>query len=167
MMGPRQNSVQPARVLLVDDDHVTAVFVENVFDQIPCLELMDVAKDGVEAMALLRQEGQHANAGLPDLVLLDINMPRKDGFAVLSEMGQDPELRKIPVIMFTTSDLQADIHKAYARGANAFITKPINIDELGQAMTRFADFWVNTAEIPELTGDDNPSQAPHSAEAGD
>jgi CheY-like chemotaxis protein len=109
---------------------------------------MHVAKDGVEAMGYLRREGEYENAKLPDLVLLDINMPNKDGFAVLEEMGKDPVFCKIPVIMLTTSRNQEDIHRAFACGANAFMTKPVSLDELEQAMKRFADFWVKTSQLP-------------------
>jgi CheY-like chemotaxis protein len=147
---------------LVDDDRVTAILVENALRNLPHLDLMHVVWDGNEAMEFLRRRGPYSTAQLPDLVLLDINMPNKDGFAVLVEMAEDPVLRKVPVIMFTTSERQEDVHKAYEGGANAFMTKPIDFSDLERAMRYFADFWVKAAQIPHLSDSANP---PHVAES--
>jgi CheY-like chemotaxis protein len=166
-MSTQQRSVQSAQVLLVDDDRVTAILVENAFQNLPHLELMHVVWDGIEAMEFLKREGQYSNAQLPDLVLLDINMPNKDGFAVLDEMAEDPVICKVPVIMFSTSERQEDIHKAYEGGANAFMTKPIDFSDLEQAMRYFADFWVKAAQTPELSDVADPTHVAEPSEPRD
>jgi CheY-like chemotaxis protein len=114
----------------------------------PLLQLAQVAQDGVEAMAFLRCEAQRRGGQLPDIILLDINMPRMDGFEVLAQIKAEPALRRIPVVMFTTSDCQDDIDKAYALGACSFITKPCSLEELDTTLRRLAGYWVTTARLP-------------------
>jgi chemotaxis family two-component system response regulator Rcp1 len=142
-----ESEVRPAEVLLVEDSPVQVLVVCNVIRRIPSLHLMHIAKDGVEAMDFLEGRRSDGNTERPDLILLDINMPRKDGFQVLSEIKQDPSLRRLPVIMFTTSRDEADIERAYAGGANTFITKPTKVDEMGRVLGHFADYWTKSARL--------------------
>jgi CheY-like chemotaxis protein len=135
---------QPARVLLVEDGHVQTLLVKTALADLPQLDLLHAAKNGVEAIEFLMR----VNGPLPDLILLDINMPEKNGFEVLRELKSDPVLRKIPVIVFTTSDCQEDIDLAYEIGANTFVTKPVTLGDLKQVLDRIADYWVETARLP-------------------
>jgi len=115
---------------------------------LPQLHLLHVAKNGVEATEFLKRELPCGNGELPDLILLDINMPKKDGFDVLAELKSDPVLRTIPVIVFTTSDCHEDVDRAYQKGANTFITKPVTLADLTHVLNRIADYWVETARLP-------------------
>jgi CheY-like chemotaxis protein len=144
----QENLCRQAQILLVDDSEMEAVLVENSLRDSPLLRLMHVAKDGVEAMAFLRCEARRRGGRLPDIILLDINMPRMDGFEVLTHLKADPVLRTIPVVMFTTSDCQEDIDRAYAAGANCFLTKPRALEELDRSLRQLAEYWVETAQLP-------------------
>ena len=108
-----------------------------------------VVEDGVEAMAYLRREGQYANVGLPDLILLDLNMPRKDGREVLAEIKADETLKRIPVLVFTVSSSEKDILTAYNLQANAFITKPIDLDEFITVVRSLEEFWLTIVKLPQ------------------
>ena len=138
----------PVKVLLVDDGQVEAVLFRNIFDRSPALHLMHVAKDGREAMEFMRRQGPFRNMPQPDLVLLDIYMPHKDGFEVLRDMRSDPVLCRIPVIMLTSSGRGEDVNRAYEEGANTFITKPSDVDGLKKTIRLFADYWSETAQLP-------------------
>ena len=141
------SKVRPAEVLLVEDNPIEVLIVRKVIDGLPSLHLMHVAKDGVEATDFLERRGRYENMELPDLVLLDISMPRKGGFEVLNEIRQDSLLRRLPVIMFTTSNDEADIERAYAEGANTFISKPVKGDEMTHVLSHFADYWTKSARL--------------------
>ena len=143
-MSLHDNVPQPVRVLLVEDGHVQTLLVKTALAELPQLDLLHVAKNGVEAMEFLMR----VNGQLPDLILLDINMPEKNGFEVLGELISAPVLRRIPVIVFTTSDCQKDIDLAYEIGANTYVTKPVTLGDLKQVLDRIADYWVNTARLP-------------------
>jgi CheY-like chemotaxis protein len=147
-MSLRDDRPQPVRVLLVEDGHVQTLFIETALTDLPQLDLLHVAKDGVEAMEFLRREVQGMTGRLPDLILLDINMPKKNGFEVLTELKSDPVLRRMPVVVFSTSDFQEDIDRAYDKGASTFITKPVTLGDLKQVLDRIADYWVKTARLP-------------------
>jgi chemotaxis family two-component system response regulator Rcp1 len=139
---------QVLKVLLVEDDRMQTIMVEAAFARLPQLDLTYVAKDGVEAMEFLRSKVECVNEQLPDLILLDINMPNKDGFEVLVELKSDPVLCRIPTIMFSTSDYQGDIDRAYEDGASTFIAKPLTLSDLTQALDRIANYWVKAARLP-------------------
>jgi CheY-like chemotaxis protein len=139
---------QPVKVLLVDDGKVEEVLFRAIVEGSPSLDLVHVARDGVEAMAFLRREVPHQNARLPDLILLDIHMPRKDGFEVLREIRADPALRRVPVIMLTASSRKEEINRAYEEGANTFLTKPADFRGLEETITRFVGYWAETAQLP-------------------
>jgi len=147
-MSLRDGVLQPARILLVEDGHVQTLLIKTALADLPQLDLLHAAKDGVEAMEFLRREVQSVNGQLPDLILLDINMPKKNGFEVLTELKSDPVLRRLPVVVFSTSDSQEDIDRAYDKGANTFITKPVTLGDLKQVLGRIAGYWVETARLP-------------------
>jgi CheY-like chemotaxis protein len=147
-MSSQDDQVPPANVLLVDDSKVVVKLIQYAMKDQPLLSLMDVASDGVEAMEFLRREGEHENARLPDLVLLDINMPRMDGFQVLEQIKRDRALCRIPVIILSTSQDQEDIDKSYMEGANTFVTKPVGVDELERVLGGFAEYWRSIAKLP-------------------
>lgn len=108
-----------------------------------------VVEDGMEALAYLRHEGPYANAALPDLILLDLNMPKKDGREVLAEIKADEELRRIPVLVFTISNAEKDILEAYDLQASAFITKPIDLDEFITVVRSLEEFWLTIVKLPQ------------------
>jgi len=138
---------ESARVLLVDDNKIYVALIESVIDGLP-LQLMHVAKDGVEAMAFLKSRAADARFPHPDLILLDINMPRKGGFEVLKELKNDPRLCGIPVVMFTSNDSQDDIDRAYAEGASSFVVKPVDLGGMEAILTELANYWVRTVRLP-------------------
>jgi CheY-like chemotaxis protein len=106
-------------------------------------------RDGVEAMEYLRRQGERDAAALrPDLVLLDLNMPRKDGREVLSEIKADDTLKTIPVVVLTTSDVERDIEASYLRGANSFLTKPMDVEDFFALIHTVQDYWFNVVKLP-------------------
>ena len=139
---------EPVEILLVEDNDDDAVLVREAFANAGLLNFFNVVKDGVEAMAYLRREGEYKGKNLPGVVLLDINMPRKDGFEVLEEMKADPLLKQIPVIMLTCSKREEDVVKAYNGGACSFITKPVSFDAFQEMVGRFFLYWTLVATIP-------------------
>ena len=135
-------------VLLVEDDAGDVLLIEEAFADNKVRNRVHHVSDGVDALAFLRREGEYADAPHPDLVLLDLNLPRKDGREVLAEVKGDPSLRDIPVIILTTSSAPADVTLAYDRGANAFVRKPLGMDRLIEAAASIRDFWLRTATLP-------------------
>jgi len=109
---------------------------------------LNIVQDGVEAMAFLRREGKYANAVRPALVILDLNLPRKDGREVLAEVKRDPQLRRIPIVVLTTSKAEEDIAKSYDYHANCYITKPVDLDRFFAVINAIEEFWLNTVELP-------------------
>ncbi len=107
------------------------------------------AQDGIEAMAMLRQEGAHAKCPRPDLILLDLNMPRKDGRQVLEELSQDEQLKRIPVIVLTTSADDGDISDAYKLGSNSYIVKPVDVKALFDVVENAQRYWFDTCRLPD------------------
>jgi len=107
-----------------------------------------VVKDGVEALAFLRREGEFADAPRPGLILLDLNLPRKDGREVLAEVKADAELRHIPVVVLTTSDAEEDILRSYSLHANAYVTKPVDFDRFIEVVRQIDDFFVTVVKLP-------------------
>jgi len=108
-----------------------------------------VTTDGVDALEFLRQDGEYADAPRPDLVLLDLNMPRKDGEDVLEAMQADESLRRIPVVVLTSSESEEDIAKSYELNANAYLTKPVDFDGFVEIVNRMEDFWFQVVKLPE------------------
>ncbi len=138
---------RPVKILLVEDSGVQTVMTKAALAELPQLDLLYVAADGVEATEFLRRRVQ-ADAQLPDVVLLDLNMPRRNGFEVLAELKSAPVLRRIPIVVFSTSEAQEDIDRAYEEGANTYILKPARLEDLKQTLENFAVYWAETARLP-------------------
>jgi CheY-like chemotaxis protein len=141
-------NTEPMEILLVEDNEDDILLEREALADAKLVNLMYVVRDGEDALAYLRRQGKYQNAQMPGLVLLDINMPKKNGFEVLNEMKADPALMHIPVIMLTTSDREADIVKSYAKGACSFITKPMDFDKFRDVVKQFALYWALVARIP-------------------
>lgn len=147
-MGQDCELDEAINVLLVEDSRVQAELIKRTLAEIPSMNLVEIVEDGVEAMAYLRREGEYQEATRPGLVLLDINMPRKNGFEVLGEMKADPGLRKIPVVMLTANSDDQSVVKSYENGASTFIAKPVTKEALEQTFGHFAHYWSQTAKLP-------------------
>jgi CheY-like chemotaxis protein len=141
-------NAHPMEILLVEDNEDDILLEQEALADIKLVNVMSVVRDGEEAMAYLRRQGQYRHAKLPGLILLDINMPKKNGFEVLKEIKADPELRHIPVVMLTTSDNERDIVKSYAKGACSFITKPMDFAKFGEIIRQFALYWALVVRVP-------------------
>jgi CheY-like chemotaxis protein len=135
-------------LLLVEDNPGDIRLTKEALKDGPVKVNLSVAKDGVEALEFLMQRGQYQNAPRPDLILLDLNLPRKNGREVLNEIKADPHLRQIPVVVMTTSRSQQDIESAYELNANCYITKPIELDEFLGVVHSIEDFWLTKAMLP-------------------
>jgi CheY-like chemotaxis protein len=141
----------PLHILVVDDNEDDVLLLQESLRDLPTVNLLQAVHDGDEAMAFLRREGKYADASRPGLVLLDINMPRKNGFEVLAEMKSDPLLRVIPVVILTTSNRDADVTTAYGGGACSFVTKPVNFDRLKLIAEHFVCYWTTVVQVPRTT----------------
>ncbi|MFS8100648.1 response regulator [Lentzea alba] len=135
-------------VLLVEDDPGDALMTQEAFEHHKIRNTLHVVKDGVEALAFLRREGEYENAPRPGLILLDLNLPRKDGREVLAEVKADAELRSIPVVVLTTSDAEEDILRSYSLYANAYVTKPVDFDRFIEVVRQIDDFFVTVVKLP-------------------
>jgi chemotaxis family two-component system response regulator Rcp1 len=135
-------------LLLVEDNPGDVRLTQEAFKESPRKINMSVARDGVEAIDFLRRRGKYATAPRPDLILLDLNLPRKNGREVLMEIKSDPDLRRIPVVVMTTSKAEQDIQKAYTLNANCYISKPVDFDEFLGVVQSIEDFWLSKASLP-------------------
>jgi CheY-like chemotaxis protein len=135
-------------VLLVDDNPADTDLTSEVLARNGCPSHICCVTDGVEAIAFLRREGKFANALVPDLVILDLNLPKKDGRSVLAEVKADPVLRKIPIAIFSTSEARLDIVRSYELGANCYVSKPGNLRDFIAAVTTIREFWFGVARLP-------------------
>jgi CheY-like chemotaxis protein len=135
-------------ILLVEDNPGDVRLTREALKEAKVRNSLSVAGDGVEALAFLRREGLHANAPRPDIVLLDLNLPRKDGRQVLAEVKADPELRRLPVVILTTSKAEEDILKTYDLHANCFITKPVDFDQFVKVVRSIEHFWLSIVTLP-------------------
>jgi len=143
----QRQSSRPVEVLLVEDNPGDIRLTQEAFKEGRVFVNLTVANDGVEAMELLK--GQSSNGKRrPDLILLDLNLPRKNGREVLVEIKADEELRRIPVIVMTTSKAEQDIHRAYNLNANCYITKPVELDEFLNVVRSIEDFWLTIVTLP-------------------
>jgi CheY-like chemotaxis protein len=135
-------------VLLVEDDPGDVLLIEEAFEHNKVRNTLHHVADGEEALAFLRREGPYADAARPDLVLLDLNLPRKDGREVLEEVKADPDLRTIPVVVLTTSEAEEDILRSYDLHANAYVTKPVDFDRFIEVVRLIDDFFVTVVKLP-------------------
>ena len=139
---------KPVEILLVEDNDDDVVLIKESFSKAKLINVLNVVQNGEEAMAYLRREGKYQNARQPGLVLLDINMPKKSGLEVLSEVKSDPKLQHLPMIMLTSSEREEDIVKSYSCGASSYITKPVEPEKLQQILKQFELYWVIVSKIP-------------------
>jgi CheY-like chemotaxis protein len=141
--------VQPIEVLLVEDDPGDALMTREAFAEHKVGNRLHVVSDGVEALRFLRREGEYAQAPRPHLVLLDLNLPRKDGREVLQEIKQDEDLARIPVVVLTTSEAEEDIIRSYQLHANAYVTKPVDFEQFIKVVRQIDDFFVTVVRLPQ------------------
>jgi CheY-like chemotaxis protein len=139
-------------VLLVEDDPGDVLLIREAFAEHKVANLLSTVSDGVEAMRFVRGEGEFAGREAPDLVLLDLNLPRKSGAEVLAEIKGDPELATIPVIVLTTSDAEEDVLRSYRLHANAYITKPVDFARFREIVNKIDDFFVGIVKLPPRPG---------------
>ena len=136
-------------VLIVDDNPADLDLAREALRDSGRHSQISTAGNGEEALAFLRQKGGSAKHVRPDLVILDLNMPRKSGRSVLAELKTDPNLQGIPVVVFSASDLEADISRSYDLGANCYVTKPLNLNEYFTTMRAIEEFWFGVSRLPE------------------
>jgi CheY-like chemotaxis protein len=141
-------SGRPVQILLVEDNPGDADLTRETLQECTLLNQMSVVNNGVEAMAYLRREGKYVDAARPDLILLDLNLPKKDGREVLAEIKVDRLLRRIPVVVLTTSSAEQDILKTYDLHANCYITKPVNLDRFSAVVKAIEEFWFTIVKLP-------------------
>lgn len=139
---------RPVEILLVEDNPGDVRLTIEAFRERQVNSHLNVTGDGVEALAFLRRQGKYANAPRPDLILLDLNLPRKTGHEVLAEAKTDENLRRIPVIILTTSTSEEDIIRTYNLHANCYITKPMDLEQFVDVVRRIEEFWLSTARLP-------------------
>jgi two-component system, chemotaxis family, response regulator Rcp1 len=147
-MMRNHNDARPIDILLVDDSPGDVRLAVETLKDAKVLNKIYVARDGVEAMAFLRQEGKYADVPRPDVILLDLNMPRKDGREVLGEIKEDSDLKRIPVIVLTISSSDEDILKAYNLHANCYITKPVDLEQFNKVVKTIDSFWFSIVKLP-------------------
>ncbi len=139
---------RPIEILLVEDNPGDVRLTIEALKEGKVSNNLSVARDGVEALAFLRREGSFSQAPRPDLVLLDLNLPRKDGREVLAEIKVDPLLRRIPVVVLTTSKAEEDILRTYDLHANCYITKPVDLEQFISVVRSIDDFWLSVVKLP-------------------
>lgn len=139
----------PIEVLLVEDSPGDVRLTREAFRDANNSIQLHVANDGIEAMAFLRRQGQYAHAPRPDLILLDLNLPRMDGREVLAHIKENEDLKTIPTVILTTSDAEADIVKSYELQANCYLTKPVQLEAFEALVKSINDFWLTKAKLPQ------------------
>ncbi len=139
---------RPIRILLVEDNPGDVQLTREALRENKVANELFVARDGEEALRFLRHEGTFQKEPRPDLILLDLNLPRKDGREVLAEIKDDPNLRRIPVVILTTSKAEIDILRAYDLHVNCYVTKPLNLDRFLEVVRSIESFWLSIVELP-------------------
>jgi len=139
---------RPADFLLVEDNPGDVRLTQEALKSHKVQNNLHVATDGEEAMAFLRRQGKYANAPRPDIILLDLNLPKKDGREVLAEIKSDPNLKTIPVVIITSSEAEQDVIKSYNLNANCYVTKPVNLDQFIKVVQSVNDFWLTIVKLP-------------------
>lgn len=145
-------SGKPIEILLVEDNPADVRLTEEALREGKVKNTLHVARDGVEALEFLRRQGKWKDASRPDLVLLDLNLPRKDGREVLGAIKDDDDLKTIPVVVLTTSSAEADILKSYKLHANCYIQKPVDLEQFVQVVKSIDDFWLTVVRLPSDRG---------------
>jgi CheY-like chemotaxis protein len=139
-------------VLLIEDNPGDVRLTQEALKEAKVHNNLSVVNDGLDAMSFLRREGRFAQAPRPDLVLLDLNMPRKDGREVLAEVKADPDLRRIPVVVLTTSKAEEDILRSYDLHANSYVTKPVDFEQFMKVVRSIEEFWLSVVKFPDGQG---------------
>lgn len=141
-------TVRPVEILLVEDNPADVRLTMEALKETKVLNNLSVVSDGEEALEFLHRQGRFADATRPDLVLLDLNLPRKDGHAVLAAIKSDETLRRIPVVILTTSEAEQDILRTYNLHANCYITKPVDLDQFITVVKSVENFWLSIVKLP-------------------
>lgn len=139
---------RPVEILMVEDNPGTVRLTQEVMRESKVRNTMHIVPDGVEALAFMRQQGRYAAAPRPDLVLLDLNLPRKDGRETLTEMKSDEDLKRIPVVILTSSRSEEDVLRAYNLHANCYLTKPIGLEDFVKIVKSIENFWIEVVTLP-------------------
>jgi CheY-like chemotaxis protein len=139
---------QPVEILLVEDNEDDIVIIQEVFADMKLATIVHTVRDGEEALAYLQRKGKYKVARMPDLILLDINMPKMSGHEVLERMKKDPSLKSLPVIMLTMSHREEDVVRSYANGACSFIQKSVGLDQFRERLKQFEHYWTDVSRIP-------------------
>jgi chemotaxis family two-component system response regulator Rcp1 len=143
-----QPGARPIEILLVEDSPGDVRLTREALLDAKVHNNLSVVSDGVEALAFLRREGTYAEVSQPDLILLDLNLPKKDGREVLAEIKRDPVLKRIPVVVLTTSEAEQDILESYELHANCYVTKPVDLDQFIRVVRSIEDFWLAIVKLP-------------------
>ncbi len=141
-------AVDPIEILLVEDDPGDVLMTTEALADSKIANRLHVVNNGEEALAFLRQEGQYEGSPRPDLVLLDLNLPRMDGREVLEIVKNDPALRRIPIVVLTTSDAEEDVVRSYDLHANAYVTKPVDFEQFVSVVRQIDDFYITVVKLP-------------------
>ena len=144
-----ESNTKPIEILLVEDNPGDVRLVREALSNAKVRNVMEVVQDGVEAMAFLKKEGRYAEAFRPDLILLDLNLPRKGGLEVLKDIKEDDELKRIPVVILTTSQADQDILRSYDHHANAYVTKPVDLEQFISVVKAIEGFWLEIVKLPD------------------
>ena len=148
MMNSRDEQAAPIEILLVEDNLGDMRLTQEALKEGKVYSNLHWAKDGVEALEFLQRRGKHQNAPRPDIILLDLNLPRKDGREVLEEIKTDDELKQIPVVVLTTSKAEEDVVRSYALHANCYVTKPVDLEKFIVVVQSIDRFWLTVVTLP-------------------
>jgi chemotaxis family two-component system response regulator Rcp1 len=146
------SNTEPIEILLVEDNPGDARLAVEALKESKVSNILHHVKDGVEAMDFLRQRKESSSVPPPDLILLDLNLPRKDGREVLEEIKEDPELRLVPVVVLTTSAAERDLVRTYDLHANAYVIKPLDLDQFIEVVQAIENFWFMVVKLPQVDG---------------
>jgi two-component system, chemotaxis family, response regulator Rcp1 len=147
-MNSMESNTRSIEILLVEDNPGDARLTLEAMREAKLRNRLHVVEDGVEAMEFLRRQGRFGDAPRPDLILLDLNLPRKDGREVLAEVKADPDLKRIPVVVLTTSQSEEDVARAYDLHANCYVTKPVDLAQFMKIVAQIDEFWVKVVTLP-------------------
>lgn len=148
-MTVAEDRIKPVEILLVEDNPIDVMVTQEALDTVKVQTNLHVAYDGVEALDFLNRKGKYSEAPRPDIILLDLNLPKKDGREVLAEVKESQTLRRIPIVILTTSKAEEDIFRSYELHANCFITKPVDLDQFVAIVQSIEDFWFCTVTLPD------------------
>jgi len=141
--------LRPVEILLVEDNPGDILLTKEAFEEIKIANNLNVVEDGIEAMNFLKNEGKYKEGRKPDLIILDLNLPKKDGREVLAEIKESKKLKKIPVVVLTSSKAEEDILKSYDLHANCFISKPIDLEQFSKIVKTISEFWFTIVKLPD------------------